>query len=564
MKKHKLPRLLGAAHATLLVALLAPSAGWAAVKNVIVMVPDGCSQSIQTLSRWYKGEPLALDGVLRGLVSTSMADSVITDSAAAGTAFACGHKTSNGFVGVEPRPENLLSTFSPPPDWQPYAPMASVLEGARLTGKATGLVSTSRITHATPASFASHVQSRGMENDIMEQMVYADVDVVFGGGKRHLIPEPVGKRTDGENLLGVLLERGYRFVETKAEMQTLDKGRAWGLFADSHMEADIDRSQFAPEQPSIAEMTAKAIELLAQDEDGFFLMVEGSQVDWAGHANDPIYMLTDFLAFDAAVEIALDFADANGETLVLIAPDHNTGALAIGNNSSPIPYTATSVEDLIEPLKGMQVTSTGLSYILGSNPNAGQIAEAIQTWWGITPTPEEVEEIQRQILDGQSVSYAIAGVIGAGHTLLGWTTHGHSGEDVPLWAHGPEDMLPTGLLDNTDIAHIVADAFGFELKDVTRELFVDAATKFRWKKVELDTTDAENPLLRIRDHYELPANKNLLIRKGPSVDFSCPLEGVVVYAPESAAVRKMYIPQQAVQYMKNWPAMKRHCDITRH
>ncbi len=276
------------AFALILLFALTTSTVWAA-KNVIVMVPDGCSHSIQTLSRWYKGEPLALDAMVSGTVATWMADSVITDSASAATAFAAGWKTTDGFIGVMPSNENLLSTFELPSGWVPYKPVATVLEAARLKRKAVGLVATSRITHATPASFAAHIHDRNDENEIMEQLVYQNIDVVFGGGKRHLLPTAQGgARTDNENLLETLTARGYQFVGTKDEMEAVTSNRVWGLFDSSHMQPDIDRAEFAPSQPSLAEMTAKAIDLLSRDRQGFFLMVEGSQVDWAGHANDPI------------------------------------------------------------------------------------------------------------------------------------------------------------------------------------------------------------------------------------------------------------------------------------
>jgi alkaline phosphatase len=116
-------------------------------------------------------------------------------------------------------------------------------------------------------------------------------------------------------------------------------GPVWGLFDDSHMQPDMDRQHFAEHEPSLAEMVGKAIELLSQDKDGFFLMVEGSQVDWAGHNNDPIYMVTDFLAFDDAVKAACDFAEEDGRTLVLAYPDHNTGGMKIGHYFTAVGYT---------------------------------------------------------------------------------------------------------------------------------------------------------------------------------------------------------------------------------
>jgi alkaline phosphatase len=175
--------------------------------------------------------------------------------------------------------------------------VATVLEAAKQQGRSTGLVATSRITHATPAAYASHIDDRGKDNDIMEHLVYNNLNVALGGGKRHLVPEENcnltdvpegGKRSDCQDLLAVLKDRGYAFVETKQELMDLpgNTDKVWGMFAMSHMQPDIDRQHFAPEEPSLAEMTEKAIEVLNRNENGFFLMVEGSQVDWAGHNND--------------------------------------------------------------------------------------------------------------------------------------------------------------------------------------------------------------------------------------------------------------------------------------
>jgi alkaline phosphatase len=194
------------------------------VNNVIVMVPDGCDETVQTVARWNKGEALQVDKMKLGAVKIHMANSVITGSAAAATAFATGHKTTVRFLRVGPRTEDLLTGFKPTAE--PYAPVASILEAAQLRGKATGLVATSRITHATPAAFGSHIQDRGCNNDIMEHLVYNNIDVVLGGGARHLIPkgetyttrfgaEWDGKRTDGENLMDVLIDRGYMFIDNK-------------------------------------------------------------------------------------------------------------------------------------------------------------------------------------------------------------------------------------------------------------------------------------------------------------------------------------------------------------
>lgn len=340
---------------------------------------------------------------------------------------------------------------------------------------ATGIISSSRVTHATPAAFACHIQDRGWDNDIMEHMVYNDIDVVFGGGARHLIPkgssyvttfgaEWGGKRTDNENLMVVLIDRGYQFIDNKTDMAALTSGKVWGLFDDSHMQPNMDRKYFAENEPSLSEMTEKAIELLSQDKDGFFLIVEGSQVDWAGHNNDPIYMVDDFLAFDDAVKVACDFADNDGRTLVLAYPDHNTGGMKIGHYNTAVGYTDTTIEDLVEPLRGMTITSPGLVAMMDGNTDA-ELIEKVAEYWSIDITRNDIDEI-RSLESSVGLAYALANVISKNHTVIGWTTHGHNGETVPLWMHGTD--APVGIIDNTDLAQIAANAMNINLDRITR------------------------------------------------------------------------------------------------
>jgi alkaline phosphatase len=525
--------------AAAVLALLAPAAFAAdPVDNVIILIPDGCDTDIQTLARWVKGEPLAIDSLISGSVATWIADSVITDSASAATAFATGHKTSNGFLAVGPRPEGVLSNLPAPPTEIQYKPFATVLEGAKLAGKATGLIATSRITHATPAGFAAHIHDRNLDNQIMEHLVYQNIDVVFGGGNRHLLPISMGgKRTDNENLRWALHTRGYQLIDASWGLASAGSSKVWGMFASSHMQADIDRAEFAPNEPSLAEMTAKAIETLDNlSPDGFFLMVEGSQVDWAGHANDPIYMVTDFLAFDAAVEVALDFASdpANGRTLVLAFPDHNTGGFAIGNYSTP--YTSLKIEDVVGPLEGMRITGYGLATKIGSDTSIANIQANLLEWWGLDVAAEDVEDIIALTGQGVTLDYAIPTIVSERYTDFGWNTFGHNGGDVPLWSYGPD--RPVGHVDNTELARIVADAFGFDLGIVDTLLFQDVTEHF--PSAVLDETDPENPLVKIGS-CSLPISKDIV--KLPSLGINIQMPGITVYAPMTG---KIYAPMLAI------------------
>jgi alkaline phosphatase len=434
-------------------------------------------------------------------------------------------------LGIGPRPDdNICGDAS-----LAYKPLQTVLEAAKKAGLRVGLVSTSRVTHATPAAYASHILDRGWDNQIMEQMVYNDIDVVFGGGKRHLLPTTEGgRRTDGENLLEVLtIDRGYQFANNRTEMMNLTAAPAWGLFASSHMSADIDNEYYDRDEPTLAEMTGKAIDLLSAGGD-FLLMVEGSQVDWAGHANDPIHMVTDMKAFDDAVAVAKSWADSLGNVVLHVFPDHNTGALSLGNrnSNSGSAYTSMTLDDMIGPLAGMQITAWSLSLEIGDDLGYKNLRENIEAYWGIRPTLKDCIEIRYLVKKkGLSLDYAIGEVISKNYTYFGWTSHGHTGEDVPFWSYvssGSTLNRPFGHYDNTDLATLAADALGVSPLEGAgsyvnfKDLF-PAAT--------IDKSDPENPVLVIGSD-RLPGDKDLLINDAdmPS-ETTINLDGVVVYSP---------------------------------
>jgi alkaline phosphatase len=261
-----------------------------------MLIPDGCDEGVVGLARWYKGENLYVDDMYRASVLPYMANSFITDSAPAGTAYSTGQLTTDKFIAVGPRYDDLISSVRQEELWESYAPIPTILEAAKALGMSTGLVSTSRVTHATPASFAAHVDSRSKEQEIAKQMVFNNIDVVMGGGRKNMLPDSScglsgdnGDRYDCLNLEDELTARGYDLCFDKGGLEALSGDKAWCSFASSHMSPDIDRKWISPGQPSLPDMTKKAIELLSKNKDkGFFLMVEGSQVDWAGHSNDVI------------------------------------------------------------------------------------------------------------------------------------------------------------------------------------------------------------------------------------------------------------------------------------
>ena len=481
-----------------------------------------------------------------GAVKTYIADSMIAGSAPAASAFATGVRTSDDFISVGPKEITLSVVPRPEPELR-CRPLATVLEGAKLLGKSTGIVATSRVSHATPAAYMAHVASRNREDDIMEQAVYQNVDVVFGGGKEHLLgTTDGGKRADGENLLDVLKERRYQLVETRDEMVRCKAGRIFGMFAMSHMEAEIDRRDFAPQQPTLEEMTRKAIEILSKNPCGFFLMVEASQVDWACHANDPAHLLSDLLMYDRAVEAALDFARRDRKTLILALSDHGTGGMTIGNYATSATYSQMKVETLLEPLKRMRRSAPALWKQVAEDRTPERVQRVVKDGWGIEISTEDARRILAVTeRDRNSPQNGFGEVICPAYTAIGWTSHGHVGGDVPLHAFGPG--RPVGLVDGPEIGKISAAALGLDLDRLTSRLFVEASEAFaKGGRVFLDQTDERNPLVRAEfkgKSAELAVNKNL-VKVG---DVVSELEGVVLYAPDTG---RIYLPLQAVQMIK--------------
>ncbi|MFD2532321.1 alkaline phosphatase [Gracilimonas halophila] len=277
------------------------------IKNVILLIGDGTGLAQITAGQYAIVGP---DGLLHmqtmpvtGFVKTHSSDNLITDSASGATAYSCGLKTYNGAIGVDPN----------------QVPCKTILELAEEKGLSTGLISTSSITHATPASFAAHVEQRSMQEEIAADFLDSGVEVFLGGGVQWFSEN---QRSDSLDLLGQFEEAGYQILMNEQDLQNSDSDRLLGLFAEDGMERNEG-------EPSTATMAQKALDIMSKDEDGFFLMLEGSQIDWAGHGNDSEYLLREVEDFDNAVKAVLDFAREDGETLVVLTADHETGGMTL-------------------------------------------------------------------------------------------------------------------------------------------------------------------------------------------------------------------------------------------
>lgn len=497
------------------------------VKNVVMMIPDGMGVGASTLGRWYKFaktgvNSLVFDNIACGLVRTYWATGLITDSAPAAAAMATGFKTSAGAVSLLP----VKVTMPDVPallKGQAFTPVATVLEAARSLGLATGLVVTCEFPHATPAGFSSHYSQRSAMDLLAEQQVYQGMDVVLGGGRKYLDPK---SRRDKENLVGVLEERGYRYVTDAAAMRAAPPGKLWGSFAEAGMERDIDRDPI--KEPSLAEMTQKALTILSRNPKGFFLMVEGSQIDWGAHANDPIGTATEVLGFDRAVAAVLEFAEKDGRTAVIIAADHSTGGFSIGN-----PEVGDLPLEKFFPITKAAMTATKAAALLAAGEpknlaeSKGLIADAL----GIDDLrPAETAEFDTLLKERNAKKLeSFLGRVVSRRVGAGWAFTGHGGEDVALYIRHPRGFRLGGVIQNTDIAAYISKCLGFDLGLWTPRLFVPAAAAFSalGVKTTVDIADPENPVfLAIRDGQtlRLPVNKSYADWNGKNIE----LGGVIV------------------------------------
>ncbi len=375
--------------------VMAQTAGTA--KNVIFMVPDGMGISNVTAARIYwngiAGEPLNLEKLERvGYQRTYSRNQTVTDSAPAASAWACGQKFNDGEI-----------CFHAEGEQNP----ASILELAQRAGKATGLVATSTITHATPAAFAAHVQRRNCEYEIARQYVeITKPDVILGGGKAKFVGmSTYDKDTktcpaiDRGDLTEKAQQTGYSVVYNRSEMQNAvvqGKKKLLGLFHDAGMTPECKRADTAYGDPNVAEgllcmdkkgpistsepnlsdMTRAALDILEDNKKGFFLLVEGSQVDWANHANDFEYQLGEMLAFDDAVKTVLDWVGEKplrkNQTLIIIVADHDCGGFAVNG-----PYGAGKLvaKGKVEP-GWTSAQHTGVDTIIWSQgPHSQKLAK---------------------------------------------------------------------------------------------------------------------------------------------------------------------------------------------
>ena len=314
---------------------------------MILLIADGGGVGTWSVASFERGEDLAVAAMpVLGLVDTRNAAGGITDSAAGATAFATGVKTLNGAIGVSSRCREAWQRDSVAvrTSLETCGSLATILEHAERAGKATGLITTTLVSDATPASFAAHVPDRAMHPEIATQMLSSGVDVLMGGGRAIF---------DGSALGGAdLLAEACREADCPSDARSLGRlprteRRLIGLFALGALPRAGSRS------PDLPTMTRAALDRLALDDDGFFLLVETEGTDTEHHANEPIDVVrAEVVEFDRAVAVALEFASASSETLVVVTADHETGGAALHRRGGEwaLAYTSPGHTGTLVPL----------------------------------------------------------------------------------------------------------------------------------------------------------------------------------------------------------------------
>ena len=455
------------------------------IKNVIYMIPDGGGFALLDVANGVKEQggfiegtfpnntkvekgPMNLSQYLRGTTTTYSASSSVTDSAASGTALSSGYKTNNGYIGITPD----------------GVPKANLLEGAQLMGKRTGLVATYPWHHATPAAFSAHNDSRYDETPLAEQIVRQEIDVVMG----------MNSIEDGWDTMDEVARRGYTVTNNKADLLAVKSGdKIWSNNYGKSSKYDFN---ITVNDPTLAEMTDAAIRALDGSEEGFFLMVEGSKVDGGGHDNDTRMTTSEYLAFDAAFKVAVDYAKGRNDTVVIAVPDHDTGGLNLpGADSLGSSLDWTLYKDLVNEVRAGASSDTGIT----------------------------------------------------------WTTGGHTARNVGVWIYLPEGVNPpegfatnpgytaenkARVLDNTDLAPYLAELMGFNLDEATQTLFVDVTDQGSYdEETATFTFDYTDTVISVK------ANYSTAMVDGQEVD----LNGeVAVYSAD-----RFYVPQRVLSLRKS-------------
>ncbi|MFV8780801.1 alkaline phosphatase [Microbulbifer sp. SA54] len=455
-----------------------------AARNIILFVGDGMGISTVTAARILAGQQHGLAGEeyqlsfekmpFAGLIKTYNTNQQTPDSAGTATAMVTGVKTKAGFISVD---ETVARGDCPA---SLKHGLTSALELAESQGKRTGIISTARITHATPATTYAKLPERGWEyqapegcRDIAAQLVEMPVgdgiDVIMGGGRRGFLPAEMtdlegvsGKRTDGRNLVQEWQQRYDKnavYIENQAgfdKFDTKSTDKLLGLFQPSHMRYESDRKNDEAGEPSLSEMTAKGLELLGKSDSGYFLMVEGGRIDHGHHAGNAYNALHDAVEFAKAVQVAMENTDPR-DTLIIVTADHSHTFTIAGypTRGNPILGKVVGNDELGEPMKTPQLAGDGKPYTtVGYANGAGYAHRGGETDAdGREELPIHAGRVDLAKVDTRAPGFHQEALVPA-------PSETHGGEDVGIWARGPGAHLLSGTNEQSFIFHVMAHAAG--------------------------------------------------------------------------------------------------------
>lgn len=539
----------------------APTTKVRPTKNVIFMLTDGTSEGALAAARWYErymtGDMsfnLSLDQYICGLVQTHESDCPITCSAPGMSAYMTGVPGRIGNVSMNPLP-HPEQDFYPVDEDRAGQPAATVLEAARyLKGKSTGLVCTVTFPHATPAAASAHYPYRWAYHPIALQQSCEGLDLLFGSGTDVLTDE---MRAMIAGTGAALIEDdvdAFRAFEPQASGRKASSAgvvspaetapsagvvpaanRLWALFGGDMTEFEIDRVD--SEQPSLSEMTSKAIDMLSRNRKGFFLMVEGSKVDYGAHSKDPVEIITELLEFDRAVKVATDFARKDGNTTVVIVSDHGNAGIQIGGGGYAN-YEENPVDSIYYGIRGVKASSWKMVQRLQGCAER-EIPAVFKEWTGIDLRPAELSAIKKNMnrIEGDYMQVAntwnLQGVIAniyLSRSNLKLIGGDHTGEDVILGVYNPRGQRPTGVIRNTQLNAYLCQVLGLKgavpwqdatlgpnprnpLTALTDELFVPHDKVFEGLECSIDES-GDVPVL-IVNNLRIPAFHNTVELEHP-------------------------------------------------
>lgn len=429
-------------------------------KNIIVIVSDGMSTGTLNMTDIYlnrkngKGSnwlQLYKDNkVNRALMDMASASSIVTDSAAASSSWGSGFRVNNGSLNVGVNGEEYL------PIWQKF----------KKAGKMAGCVTTVPITHATPAGFCVASKSRNSQESIAEMYIDLKFDIMMGGGNNYFSSE---NRKDKRNLYQEFSTKGFTVVKNRSEMLTCDITKPiLGVFYNDGLPYSKDREsskEITASIPSLAEMTQCAIDKMKNHPNGFVLQVEAGKVDWAAHGNDITGLLYDQVAHDEAIKVAIDFAEKDTNTLIIITTDH-------GNANPGIIY-GKEANDKFDSIQNYKQTNDWILNGMGKETTISQAIERIEYATKIVLKEEEAKEILNyysniKMEDGlynpKHLPFKMLAEIQKKHNAVGWISMDHSADYTELALFGPGSQLLTPFIKNTDLHHLMLKAAEVENK----------------------------------------------------------------------------------------------------